>query len=133
MHDSLDHVRGWLRKADSDLKTAWLIVSADGPYDTACYHAQQAVEKYLKALLALAADAPIPRTHNLEDLYQQCRQVLPSWEPPEGDVVELTPFAIESRYDFEFWPEREEAEAAVHLAGQIKISVLKIVPVRGRP
>lgn len=48
-------------------------------------------------------------------------------------MVELTPFAIESRYDFEFWPEREEAETAVRLAEQIRTSVLLAVPARGRP
>ncbi|MFQ5769509.1 MAG: HEPN domain-containing protein [bacterium] len=29
------------------------MVNSDGPYDTACFHAQQAIEKLLKAFLAL--------------------------------------------------------------------------------
>jgi len=52
MSDPTDLARGWLRKADSDLATASHVVAGDGPYDTACYHAQQAMEKSLKALLA---------------------------------------------------------------------------------
>jgi HEPN domain-containing protein len=133
MYGRLDHVRGWLRKGNSDLSAARLILSADGPYDTACYHAQQAVEKYLKALLAFASDAPIPRTHNLEDLCSLCLEALPSWDPPGADVVALTPFAVESRYDFEFWPEKGEAEAALRLAERVRSSVLAAVPVGARP
>jgi hypothetical protein len=32
------------------------------------------------------------------------------------EVVALTPFAVEARYDFEFWPDRVEAETAVAMA-----------------
>ena len=29
------------------------------------------------------------------------------------ELIDLTPFAVEARYDIELWPERAEAEAAV--------------------
>lgn len=41
--------------------------TSEGPYDTACFHAQQAVEKYLKGVLAWRG-LEIPRTHVLEEL-----------------------------------------------------------------
>jgi hypothetical protein len=47
MSTPTDLVRGWFRKADSDLQTARTLVASAGPYDTACFHAQQAAEKYL--------------------------------------------------------------------------------------
>ena len=50
MSGPIDLTWGWLRKADSDLATASRVVAGEGPYDTACYHAQQAIEKSLKAL-----------------------------------------------------------------------------------
>ena len=59
MSGQVDLARGWLRKAGSDLATASLVVAGNGPYDTACYHAQQALEKSLKALLAFTG-AGIP-------------------------------------------------------------------------
>jgi HEPN domain-containing protein len=65
MKDSAEHARGWFLKGDSDLSAARQILSGQGPYDTACFHAQQAVEKYLKSVLALH-DRAIPRTHDLE-------------------------------------------------------------------
>ena len=52
MPDRFELARGWFLKAESDLITARHMVESDGPYDTACFHAQQAAEKYLKGLLA---------------------------------------------------------------------------------
>ena len=92
-------------------------------------HAQQAAEKALKAWLAVA-DAPLPRTHNLEDLLAQCL-ALPSMAVVSGiealDLSDLTPFAVEARYDIEFWPERVEAEAAVAIAVRVCAAVSRIV------
>ena len=62
--------QGWFRKGNSDLADACRTVESDGPYDTACFHAQQAVEKYLKGFLALRG-FEIPRTHDLENRVQQ--------------------------------------------------------------
>jgi len=61
MNNQADLAKGWLRKADSDLATARLVLSGPGPYDTACFHAQQAIEKSLKAVLAYHLK-PIART-----------------------------------------------------------------------
>ena len=44
MPDKLELVRGWFLKAESDLNTARHMVESDGPYDTACFHAQQAAQ-----------------------------------------------------------------------------------------
>lgn len=60
MNGPVDSAKGWIAKADSDLATAELVVNAGGPFDTACYHAQQAIEKCLKAVPA-ASGAGIPR------------------------------------------------------------------------
>jgi len=51
MKDRLDLVRGWLRKADSDLANLALCIEHEEALDTACFHAQQAAEKTLKAYL----------------------------------------------------------------------------------
>jgi HEPN domain-containing protein len=107
MNDSSSHARQWLTKAKNDLVAGERLTAAGGPYDAVCFHAQQAAEKALKALLAFA-QAPIPHTHNLEDLQAACVQLtsvavparLASWE-----LAELTPFAVESRYDVEFSPD----------------------------
>ena len=129
MNDRASHARQWLAKANSDLMASQHLLDSDGPYDAVCFHAQQAAEKALKAWLAVA-DLPIPRTHNLEDLLAQCL-ALPLAAGASGiealDLSNLTPFAVESRYDIEFWPERGEAEAAVAIAARVCAAVARIV------
>lgn len=89
MPGELAHGRGWFLKAESDLTTAKLMLEGQGPYDTACFHAQQAAEKYLKGLLALATQ-PFPLTHNLEDLQRLGETAVASWPLTGMDLTELT-------------------------------------------
>ncbi len=77
MSDAIDLARGWFRKGDSDLNTARILAVSEGPYDTACFHAQQAAEKYLKGFLSFVGQ-PFPFTHNLEELAQRCTLVNPA-------------------------------------------------------
>jgi len=120
MNDRHSHARAWLAKAVSDLTAARRLVDAGGPYDAVCFHAQQAGEKALKALLA-QADAAIPRTHNLEELLAEYFKIQP--DQPSAlqhlDVSVLTPFAVELRYDLEFSPEVPVARDACGLAERI--------------
>jgi HEPN domain-containing protein len=67
MADKHSLTRGWFLKAESDLSAARRILEGEGPYDTACFHLQQAAEKFRKGFLAFH-DQPIPHTHNVEDL-----------------------------------------------------------------
>jgi len=57
----------WARKAENDLKNAThaLKLGAECPTDTVCFHAQQCVEKYLKALLTFLG-IDFPKTHDAE-------------------------------------------------------------------
>lgn len=85
MKNQRDLATGWFRKADSDLTTAQLVLNSDGPYDTACYHAQQAAEKSLKGFLAFRGIA-IPRIHDLLELNQLCADAAEFW-PVEVDSL----------------------------------------------
>ena len=68
-------VREWVVKAEADLLTAshTLKLAKQCPTDTVCFHAQQCVEKYLKAVLVLH-HTPVPRTHDIESLVRCCRR-----------------------------------------------------------
>ncbi len=58
-------VGAWLALAESDLRIARLVLPLTPPeHHAVCFHAQQAGEKALKALLE-AGNQPIPRTHDL--------------------------------------------------------------------
>ena len=62
MSGKADLVNGWLAKADSDLEAGRRLL-VGGPYDVVCFHAQQVIEKLLKALLAFYNQPP-PRTRS---------------------------------------------------------------------
>jgi predicted nucleotidyltransferase len=77
----LEVTRQWVAKAESDLKTAAHILrlKVDCPTDAVCFHAQQCVEKYLKALLVLNG-IEFSRTHQISVLV-----ALAGAGPPRSD------------------------------------------------
>src|SRR5215471_3695038 len=87
----------WVTKAENDLKTAAhsLRLGKGCPTDTVSFHAQQVVEKYLKALLT-ARGIPFPKTHNIRTLVE----MLPAGTRPnlsKAEQNELTDFATGPR------------------------------------
>jgi len=132
MKDNAALARGWMRKGDSDLADARRTVGSDGPYDTACFHAQQAVEKYLKGLLAFHGQ-PVPRTHDLEELQRLCTPLLSLAEFAALELTELSGYAVELRYDADFWPGLDTASEAVTLAEQVRAMIVRTVPAEAEP
>ena len=66
--DACIHALAWLHKAKSDLRNIELVLpAADCPLDTVAFHAQQAAEKSIKALLGFLGIQP-PHLHDLEEL-----------------------------------------------------------------
>ena len=122
-----DLVRGRLRKAESDLASAGLCLSAGEALDTACFHAQQAAEKCIKAYLT-AQEIEFPFIHNLEKLIELCARVDPSFMTVKTLGQELTPYAVELRYDEEFWPSEQTARQALEAATTIRDFVLDRLP-----
>ena len=88
----------WVQKAEVDFESAQLLSrSANALHDAVCFHAQQCIEKYLKAWLQ-EAGIRIPRTHDLEDLLLLIVPSEPSWNAWQPDFLVLTSHAVESRY-----------------------------------
>jgi len=127
MKTQADLVRGWLLKAESDLINARMCLSARQALDTVCFHAQQAAEKCLKAYLA-ACEVEFPFIHNLEKLIELCTQCDPSFLDIKPLGQELTPYAVELRYDDEFWPSFEIAQQALEAALAIQDFVMERIP-----
>ncbi|MGO8790671.1 MAG: HEPN domain-containing protein [Terriglobia bacterium] len=126
MKTKADVVRGWLRKAASDVVTLDAALGA-GAYDGACFHAQQAVEKYLKGFLAFH-DRPFPFTHNVGDLTELCADVDSLFRTLTPIASELTPYGVRLRYDDTFWPTAETAKQARASALAIRDFVLRYLP-----
>ena len=68
------------------------------PDETIGFHAQQAVEKMIKAVLAHRA-IKYRRTHQLEELVALLQDAGIPFPPELSEAVSLTPFAVELRYD----------------------------------
>ena len=88
----------WVAKAEGDLKAAAQIlkIKRECPTDTVVYHAQQCVEKYLKAVLS-SEGIPFPKTHNIRLLVDLVPQAFsPSLDEDEQDM--LTDYATGARY-----------------------------------
>ncbi len=126
MKEKADLIRGWLRKARSD-EVAMDASLGAGAFDAACFHAQQAAEKYLKAFL-IHGDVTFPFTHNLARLVEFCAGSDESFRSLTAVVAPLTPYAVELRYDADFWPSEEVAQEAISLARTVRDFVVDKLP-----
>lgn len=127
MKSDWDTARGWLRKGESDLAAAEICLKAGQALDTACFHCQQAAEKSLKAWL-IANSAPYPFSHDLTKLLALCAAKEPAFQSFQADALCLNPFAVEMRYDDEFWPKSQETSHAVEAARRIHSFVVAHFP-----
>jgi HEPN domain-containing protein len=109
----------WIAKAENDLKSAsHLLKLKDCPTDTVCFHAQQCVEKCIKAML-VAQERAFRRTHDVRELIV----LLPDRLRPALDEKEqdrLTEYATVTRYPGDYEPiSLSEARQAVKTARRV--------------
>ena len=105
----------WLLHARSDLALAEISPPEDVMLEGLCFHAQQAVEKVLKALL-VSYNLEFPRTHNIGSLLD----LLPDTVSIPSEVEEaagLTDYAVMTRYPGDTEPVNiDEYKQAICLA-----------------
>lgn len=108
----------WMRYAHSDLELSRSGRQPGVLLEGLCFHAQQAVEKSLKALL-VSFGIPFPSTHNIRILIDLLPPDLP--QPSElKRSAGLTDYAVISRYPGNFEPvEEEEYVEALQLADSV--------------
>jgi HEPN domain-containing protein len=89
------------------------------PFRLIAYHAQQCVEKYLKAFLVYCRQ-DFPFTHNISTLLELCR-IHADWADSLSEAEKLTPYAVTARYPGEAEVVTlDEASNAVRTARQVK-------------
>lgn len=109
------YVKAWLQNARSDLSLAKVPKTRSIQYSHLCFHAQQAAEKAIKAVL-LARRIVMPRTHDLDFLLNQLPKDI-AVPPGLLDVPTLTRFAVQQRYPGPFPPvTRRDHQQAVAMA-----------------
>jgi len=92
-------VKEWIAKAEGDYLTATREIKAsESPnFDAVCFHAQQCVEKLMKALLISLGKVP-PRTHDLAELDRLLAPHCQQWSWPAQDLRFLSHSSISLRY-----------------------------------
>ncbi|MBC7218326.1 MAG: HEPN domain-containing protein [Candidatus Caldatribacterium sp.] len=114
--------REWLSIAEEELQSGECLFER-GFYRMAYYHAQQAVEKVLKALL-VEKEIPPPRTHNILDLCVALRKLGSNPPLSEEESVFLTSI-YQARYPAGLGllpsgePSKGDAEKALQCASKI--------------
>jgi HEPN domain-containing protein len=118
----------WVAKAENDLLNAahTLKLGANCPTDTVCFHAQQCVEKYLKALLVVEG-IDFPKTHDLEAMME----LIPARLKPEissEEQAQLTDYATGARYPGWGMISLAAARRAVAIARKVRREVRRGLP-----
>ncbi|MBU6994069.1 HEPN domain-containing protein [Ferrovum myxofaciens] len=99
MNSQLDHANGLLTKARDDFFVVRRLAGeADAPGWVLGFHAEQAVEKALKAVLS-NANVVYPRTHNLVMLVELLRQAQQTLPPNADELGQLVPYGVVLRYE----------------------------------
>lgn len=116
-----DEARQWFSKALEDLRVAeheMRLAPGERVATAICFHAQQFVEKALKAFLVLHG-REFPRTHNLSFLKALCAEMDPDFS--DLPIDDLSLYAVELRYPGEpLQITEEEAEACFRKALEFK-------------
>jgi len=108
----------WLEKADGDLAAAETLLQASMPTWLPGFHAQQCVEKCLKALL-VSLNISFPKSHDIRSI----AGLLPADLGLSIDrrlAAELTESAVTARYPGEEAPSVEVAQELVREARRVR-------------
>lgn len=113
----------WIEKAEHDLIAASILLEANpGILDIACFHCQQAIEKYLKAFL-IYNSLDFIFTHNLDYLLQQCSAFDKVFI--DMDLKNINVYAVRARYPHDYiLPDYLEAKEYFEIANNVKELVL---------
>lgn len=89
----------WVDKAEQDYHSARLLLRArkHPNFDGACFHAQQCIEKYMKALLVEHGIVP-DRTHDLDALLARLTPIDATLGLLRPAAIGLTDYAVRFRY-----------------------------------
>ena len=114
----------WLAKAEDDLATARKLLRGKPILtDQVAFHSQQAVEKFLKALLQ-EWSLPIPRTHDIPRLIDLLVPTDKTLRSLRRGSKSLTRYAVEYRYPG-LHTSLRQAHAAAQTAGLFRKQVRK--------
>lgn len=121
--------RAWLAKAENDLLNIENnLATSRVPWDTVCFHTQQAGEKLLKAFLIFHG-RPVVRTPDLVALPAPCVEVEPALASREHDCRRLSYYATASRYPDDLYePTEADGREMVAATRRVRDCILACLP-----
>ena len=120
MTKDIEIARQWLQKAKNDLLCAENNLKSEIiPFDTVCFHFQQAVEKILKAYL-IGNGSRYPFSHDLLLILEHVLKFNSEADNLRDQLAILMPYAVEIRYpDDWFMPTKQDAIEAKDAANKV--------------
>ena len=129
MSEEIEIAKQWVAKAANDLLNADNNLKSEIiPFDTVCFHCQQAAEKFLKAFL-VGKGQPYPITHDLLLILEKILPLNGDAENLRDTLAILMPYAVEIRYpDDWYMPSKEDAGEAMDAVNKVKQWLQKALP-----
>ncbi|HUS86009.1 MAG TPA: HEPN domain-containing protein [Bacteroidales bacterium] len=118
-----EYLNNWIYRAREDISVMENLAKTGIEYytSTICFHAQQAVEKYLKSFL-IFHDVDFPSTHDVDFLLMECQKI--DKVNFHFDFKSLTEFGVAVRYPDDFYvPEVDETKEYLDIALDVKKTV----------
>lgn len=128
MNENSEQIKEWIDKADHDLGSAKLIFFHLPDYfDTIAFHCQQAVEKYLKAIL-VSYGIEFQRSHNLIYLLDLLSRKIEINEDIYDKAILLNGFSVQIRYpDKSICLSKEELQIAIEISQEFRSFAVNII------
>ncbi|MCG9130966.1 HEPN domain-containing protein [Candidatus Poribacteria bacterium] len=112
----------WIQKAEGDYDAIKLHRQVASPnFDFICFHAQQCIEKYLKAWLQ-EANIRFSKTHDLESLLDLIVPTISAWDAWRVDFSTVSDHAVDFRYPGKAVT-AENAQHAVQICNKVRQAV----------
>ena len=127
--DKSTYIKNCLYKANEDISGILKLSENDSDISIysslICFHAQQAVEKFLKAFL-IYNDKGISKTHDL--IYPMSECITINRDFITVDLKDLTEFSVDVRYPDDFYiPEYSETKYYISVAFDVKNKVESLI------
>jgi len=128
MNEQVEEIREWIEKADHDLGSAKIIyLHLPDYFDTIAFHCQQAVEKYLKALLVYYR-IEFSRSHDLVYLLELLSRKIEIDDSKFRRAFSLNNFGVQIRYPNKIVKlTKEEIESAIEISQEFRDFAVDII------
>lgn len=121
MNELSEQIKEWIKKAEHDLGSAKIIFLYLPDYsDTIAFHCQQAVEKYIKAIMVYK-EIEFQRSHDLIYLLELLSSVSEISKDRYKKAVSLNGYSVQIRYPDKIVKlSREELEDAIAISQEFR-------------